>query len=176
MKIEFMHVDELLPYENNPRKNEQAIPYLKKSIEKFGFQVPLVISKDNVIASGHTRLLAAKELGIEKVPCVIADDLSDEQIKAFRLVDNKVHEFSKWDDELLDEELMDLLSDFDMSEFGFKDLEAKLESTTDDINTESNFNYKEQYGVIVMCSDEQEQQAIYERLIEDGYECKVVAT
>ena len=81
LKIVYKPIDELVPYENNPRHNEKAVPYVKASIEKFGFKVPLIIDKHNVIVAGHTRLLAAKELGLTELPCVLADDLTDEQIE-----------------------------------------------------------------------------------------------
>ena len=85
---------ELVPYDNNPRNNKNAVEYVAESIKEFGFKVPLVIDKDNVIVCGHTRYLAAKKLGMEAVPCIIADDLTEEQINAYRLADNKVHEYS----------------------------------------------------------------------------------
>ena len=109
---------DLIPYEKNPRKNEKAIDKVAASIREFGFKVPIIIDKDGVVAAGHTRLLAAEQLGLEEVPCIIADDLTDEQIKAFRLADNKTAEFSEWDFELLTEELQDI-TDIDYSEFGF---------------------------------------------------------
>jgi ParB-like chromosome segregation protein Spo0J len=121
MEIKEINLKELMPYENNPRKNEDAVQYVKSSIEQFGFKVPIIIDKDNIIVAGHTRYEAAKELGFDKVPCIIADDLTEEQIKAFRLADNKVSEFSKWDNELLNTELSDL-TDIDMGAFGFIDL------------------------------------------------------
>ena len=120
MQIENVNIGDLIPYENNPRKNEGAIEYVKNSIREFGFKVPIVIDKDYIIVCGHTRYVAAKQLGLDVVPCVIADDLTDEQISAYRLADNKVAEFSEWDASLLDEELEKLL-DFDMSAFGFFD-------------------------------------------------------
>lgn len=91
------------------------------SIKEFGFKVPIIIDRDDVVVAGHTRLKAAEQLGLEHVPCIIADDLTDEQIKAFRLADNKTAEFSEWDFNLMDEELADI-ADIDMSQFGF-DLE-----------------------------------------------------
>lgn len=109
---------DLIPYEKNPRKNEKAIDKVAASIREFGFKVPIIIDKDGVVAAGHTRLLAAEQLGLEEVPCIIADDLTDEQIKAFRLADNKTAEFSEWDFNLIDEELADI-ADIDMSQFGF---------------------------------------------------------
>jgi site-specific DNA-methyltransferase (adenine-specific) len=115
-------VTELTPYENNPRHNEDAVKFVKASIQQFGFKVPIVISPENVIIAGHTRVLAAKELGMETVPCVIADDLTEEQMKAFRLADNKVSEASGWDWDKLDQELAEiqnLTTDIDMRDFGF---------------------------------------------------------
>lgn len=118
MQIVNKKIDELIPYENNPRLNDEAVEYVKNSIKEFGFKVPIVIDKNNVIVAGHTRIKASKELGIEKVPCIVADDLTDEQIKAFRLADNKVSEKSMWDYSKLDEEL-DSILDIDMSMFDF---------------------------------------------------------
>ena len=92
------NTSELIPYANNPRKNGPAVDKVAASIKEFGFKVPIIIGKDNVIVTGHTRLLAAQKLGLETVPCIIADDLTPAQIKAFRLADNKTAEFSEWDD------------------------------------------------------------------------------
>ena len=118
MEIIYKQVKDLVPYEKNPRKNDKAVKYVAKSIEEFGFKVPIVIDRDNVVVCGHTRLMATKRLGIEEVPCIVADDLTDEQIKAFRLADNKVSEQSEWDLNLLNDELDDILN-IDMSDFGF---------------------------------------------------------
>ena len=117
MQIIYKKIDEVIPYENNPRKNEQAVDYVAKSIEEFGFKNPIIIDKNNVIVAGHTRLLAAKKLGLKEVPTIMADDLTEEQVKAFRLADNKVAEFAEWDDDLLKMELDDI--DIDMADFGF---------------------------------------------------------
>lgn len=128
MQITDMSVNDLTPYENNPRRNEHAVKYVANSIKQFGFKVPIVIDKNNVVVAGHTRLLAAKELGLETVPCIRADDLTDEQVKAFRLADNKVSEMSSWDFEALDQELAEL-DDIDMSSFGFD-----IAATEQDLN------------------------------------------
>lgn len=120
MQIVNRKISDLTPYEKNPRKNDAAVQYVANSIKEFGFKVPVVIDREGVIVAGHTRLKAAKKLMLEEVPCIIADDLTDEQIKAFRLADNKVSEFASWDAELLDEEIQDI-NDIDMSEFGFDD-------------------------------------------------------
>ena len=102
MNIKEISISELHPYENNPRNNDDAVDAVAKSIETFGFKAPLIIDKENVIVCGHTRYKAAMKLGLQTVPCVIADDLTPEQVKAFRLVDNKTSELSGWDFEKLD--------------------------------------------------------------------------
>lgn len=118
MEIIYKKVGDLIPYEKNPRKNAKAVKYVAKSIEEFGFKQPIIIDRDNVVVCGHTRLKASEQLGIEEVPCIVADDLTDEQIKAFRLADNKVAEQAEWDIGLLNEELDDILN-VDMGDFGF---------------------------------------------------------
>lgn len=105
IKIEYLPIESLKPYENNPRKNDDAVRYVMNSIKEFGFKVPIIITKDKEIVAGHTRLKAAKRLKLETVPCIVADDLTPEQIKAFRLADNKVAEFAEWDFDVLSEEL-----------------------------------------------------------------------
>jgi hypothetical protein len=131
MEIVNKKIDELKPYEKNPRKNDEAVEYVANSIKEFGFKVPIVIDKDGVIVAGHTRYKASKKLGLEEVPCIIADDLSEEQIKAFRLADNKVSEKAKWNKDLLMSELFDL--NIDMKDFGFDDIEEKQEEIDGDI-------------------------------------------
>jgi len=127
-------ITDLIPYEKNPRKNAKAIKYVANSIRLFGFKVPIVIDKNNVIVCGHTRLESAKKLGLETVPCIVADDLSDEQIKAFRLADNKVAEKSSWDNELAIAELNDIL-DVDMSQFDFN-IDDLIEKSISDLENE----------------------------------------
>lgn len=109
---------ELVEYDNNPRKNEDAVQYVAESIRQFGFKVPCIVDRNNVLVAGHTRLKAAKFLGLEKVPCIVADDLTEEQIQAFRLADNKVSEFAEWDEQLLAIELSEIVN-IDMTDFGF---------------------------------------------------------
>lgn len=130
LEIIYKNVDELIPYENNPRINDEAVPYVVNSIKEFGFKVPVVIDTNNIIVAGHTRLKAAKQLNMEAVPCIIASDLTNEQIKAFRLADNRVGEFSNWDFETLNSELMQL--NINMVDFGF--LEQKNEETDTDVD------------------------------------------
>lgn len=104
-QIVYKKVSELVPYEKNPRLNENAVDKVVESIKGYGFKVPIVIDKNNVIVCGHTRYNASKKLKLKEVPCIIADDLDDKQIKAFRIADNKVSDYSIWDNKLLLEEL-----------------------------------------------------------------------
>lgn len=120
MQIISKGIDELVPYENNPRHNKKAVEYVANSIRDFGFRVPLVIDKNGVIVAGHTRYEAARKLGINNIPCIVADDLSEDKIRAFRVVDNKVSEYSMWDEDKLIKEMQGLVA-FDMSEYGFPD-------------------------------------------------------
>ena len=138
MQIEELELSDIKPYENNPRKNDESAKYVAESIKQFGFKVPIVIDKNNVIVCGHTRYKAAKKLKLKTVPCIMADDLTEEQIKAYRLADNKVSEKAEWDLDLLNLELEDLnFTDIDMSEFGF-DLDFEDENIED-----NNFEYKD---------------------------------
>lgn len=139
MEIIEKKLEELKPYENNPRKNDEAVDYVANSIKEFGFKVPIVIDKNNVIVTGHTRYKASQKLGLKTVPCIIADDLTDEQIKAFRLADNKVSDFSLWDNKKLLQELDEINSDiftgFTESEL-FEDI--KLTDVFDEVDERDN--------------------------------------
>lgn len=119
-EIEWMPIGSVKPYDRNPRRNDAAVDAVANSITEFGFKNPIIVDKDLVIIAGHTRLKAAKKLGLKEVPVVIASDLSEEQAKAFRLADNKTAELAEWDDDLLQEELDALMDDFDMEDFGFE--------------------------------------------------------
>lgn len=130
MNVKEINIKDIRPYEKNPRKNNSAVAYVAESIKQFGFKVPIIIDKNNVIVAGHTRYKAAKKLGINTVPVIIADDLTDEQIKAFRLADNKVAEQAEWDIDLLNEELEEIF-DIDMTDFGFEVLEEEKEVEED---------------------------------------------
>lgn len=126
LNIVYKSVDELIPYVNNPRDNKDAIDKVASSIKNFGFKVPLVIDNNNEVITGHTRLLASKKLGIKEVPVIIADDLSEAQVKAFRIADNKVSEYAEWDEDLLKIELEELVDlDFDLMDTGFEATDFK---------------------------------------------------
>ena len=122
MEVKLWKIGDVKPYEKNPRRNDSAVDAVAASIQEFGWKQPIVVDKDGIIIAGHTRYKAAKKLGLKDVPVVVADDLTEEQVKAYRLADNKVAEKSEWDFDLLKEEL-DALFDFDMTAFGFDDVE-----------------------------------------------------
>ena len=166
MNIVEKKLGELQPYENNPRKNDSAVPYVAESIKRYGFKVPIVIDKDGVIVAGHTRYLASIELGLETVPCIVADDLTDEEIKEFRLVDNKTSEFAGWDFDMLSAELEDL--DFDGYDFGFD-----IDTIEDDNNEIKEVEYHENISVVVECDNDEEAEDIFQRLTDEGYKCHI---
>jgi Predicted transcriptional regulators len=131
VEIREMSIDDIVPYDNNPRNNSKAVEYVANSIRQFGFKVPIVVDKNNVVVAGHTRLMAAKELGLETVPAVVADDLTEEQVKAFRIADNKTAEQSDWNLLRLSKEIIDI--DIDLEDFGFGEIELdNLESLGSD--------------------------------------------
>ena len=152
MKVIEKSIGEVFPYENNPRNNESAVDAVANSIKEFGWQQPIVVDKNNVIIAGHTRWEAAQRLGLKKVPVVVADKLTDQQVKAFRLADNKTGELATWDMQALDEELHDLL-DFDMEEFGFDALEDDDEEGENPYSKEVKIPHYEPTGKVVDASD-----------------------
>lgn len=140
MKIKDISLVDLQEYGDNPRHNDNAVNAVAESIKEFGFKVPIMVDSNNVIVAGHTRLKAARLLGLDKVPCIVADDLTPEQVKAFRLADNKTSELAEWDFTLLEKELSEL-SDIDMSMFGFTNDELDF---SDDIPQEVELPREEQ--------------------------------
>lgn len=168
MQVVEMPIEQVMPYENNPRINDDAVQETANSIKEFGWQQPIVVDKDNVIIVGHTRLKAAKQLGLTKVPVVIADKLSDEQVKAYRLADNKTGELADWDLELLDLELNDI-TELDMTDFGFDDVMegAEDEIIEDEFDEEVPEEPKAKLGQIwqlgrhrLMCGDSTDQEQV----------------
>lgn len=162
-QMTYMDVDKLIPYINNPRKNDKAVDAVASSIKNFGFKGPIVVDKNYEIINGHTRLKAAKKIGMKEVPVIVATDLTEEQIKAFRLADNKTAEIAEWDDELLKTEL-EMIDNLDMEQFGFDDLSDLLddedEVQEDDYEVEIPIEPKVKRGEIyklgrhrLMCGD-----------------------
>lgn len=171
MEIIMKAIQDIHPYEKNPRKNDAAVKYVAESIQQFGFKVPIVIDHEGVIVAGHTRYKAAKKLKMDSVPCIVADDLTEEQIKAFRLADNKVAEKAEWDFDLLSEELDDLF-DFDMSAFGFDDDLSEEQETPE--REDLSDKVKETYEVIIECKNEMQQEEVFYKLTQEGYTCRTL--
>lgn len=172
MEILYKALSEIRPYENNPRVNDKAASAVAKSIKAYGFKVPIVISADGEIVCGHTRYKASVQLGLDKVPCIVADDLTPEQIKAFRLADNKVSDVSIWDNKKLLQEL-DELNAFDGDLFTGFELGGLFDSTLDESDKATIEN--NEYGVIyeaVFKSDSKEKleklQKIWEGMQDEG--------
>lgn len=168
MKTIDIALKEIIPYENNPRNNDGAVEAVANSIREFGFQQPLVLDKNNVIIVGHTRFKAAKKLGLKTVPCVIAENLTEEQCKAYRLADNKVGELAEWDIEMLAIELSEI--EFDMSDFGFDEIEEPDEPEKEQKEIELG---AESYQIIIECDDENDCEEKYNQLMEMGIECRI---
>ena len=173
MDIAIRALDEIKPYEKNPRNNKDAVKYVANSIKEFGFKVPIVIDSEGVIVAGHTRYKAAKKLKLDEVPCIVADDLTEDQIRAFRIADNKVSEIAEWDFELLEGE-MEML-DFDMTDFGFLE-EDDEEPQEEPAKEREDLSGKigETYEVIIECENELQQEELYYRLTEEGLKCRTL--
>ena len=183
-KIVYKNVSELVPYENNPRHNDDAVDYVANSIKNFHFQVPIVIDKNNVVIAGHTRLKACHKLGIKEVPCIVADDLTEDQIKAFRIADNKTSELAEWDMDKLNIEIGEI-PDIHMRAFGFDieidDIEEVPEVKEDEAPEVKDEEPKAKLGDIyqlgrhrLMCGDSTDVTAI-DRLM-DGVKAKLLLT
>lgn len=152
MQLIELSIDEIIPYENNPRKNDSAVDKVAESIKEFGFKVPIIIDKDHIIIAGHTRYKAAKKLDIKKVPVIMAEDLTEEQVKAFRIMDNKSSEFATWDYEALLTEMESLkLDDYnlELTGFDFNEIEGIMDKyNPKEIEEDSDFDIEEQLGAI----------------------------
>ena len=175
MKIVYKDINDLEMYENNPRKNSDAVQYVANSIQQFGFRNPIIIDKNNVIVCGHTRYKAARRLKMAKVPCIMADDLTEDQIRAFRLADNKVAEMSTWDYERLEQEfsLIDPM-EFDIADFGFF---PNYESDDEEEEEDENVDFSERepsYSLIIDCESKAEQKDTYDRLMKMGIVSRMV--
>ncbi len=130
VKVQTINIKDIKPYAKNPRNNDSGVDAVARSIKEFNWQQPIVVDKNYVIIVGHTRYKAAKKLNLKKVPIVVADNLSDEQVKAYRLADNKTNELTDWNMDLLNVELDGIL-DIDMTDFGFDESNMKLEGNSE---------------------------------------------
>ena len=169
MRIINKPIDEIIPYDKNPRHNDEAVEAVATSIREYGFKVPIIIDKDNIIVAGHTRVKAAKRLGMTEVPCIVADDLTDEQVRAFRIADNKTTEIAEWDFDLLRDELAaleNMFTGFDSQEIDDLLAEA-LEPLEDDYEIEPPAEPRAKLGDIyqlgnhrLMCGDSTNQEEV----------------
>jgi len=171
MQIKLRDINSIFPYEGNPRINDNAVDAVTASLREFGFRQPIVVDADCVIIVGHVRYKAAVKLGLQKVPVHVATDLSPEQIKAYRIADNKTAELAEWDFDKLKAELEELV-DFDMTLFGFDDAEYM---SNDEEHTPKAGTFKEKFSVVVDCTDEEQQRIVYELLAEHGYEPRIIS-
>ena len=168
MDVRNISVKDLIPYDRNTKKHDKTqINNVAESIKQYGFVQPIVIDKDNVVVIGHCRLLAAKQLKMKEVPCVCVDDLTEEQVKALRIVDNKSNE-SEWDLDILPDELAEL----DLSAFDF-DFGVSLDEYDTEQKEREEIALNESVSVVVECSDDEEAEAIFEKLSEEGYKCHI---
>jgi ParB-like chromosome segregation protein Spo0J len=171
MNIIEKKLKDLKEYENNPRHNEGAIDAVASSIKEFGFKVPIIIDGNGIIIAGHTRKKAAEKLGLKTVPCIVADDLTPEQARAFRLADNKVGELADWDFEKLEAELIAMEADFNMEDFGF-DMSIFNDDAKEKEKRES-IDFNESISVIVECENDEEAEKLFTQLSEGGYKCHI---
>lgn len=173
MEVRNMNIDDIKPYDNNPRDNDSAVDATANSIKEFGWQQPIVVDKDMVIIVGHTRYKAAKKLGYKEVPVVIASNLNKEQVRAYRLADNKTGELAEWDLSLLDEEL-EAIIDIDMSDYGFNFDDTEVDDI-DVSDKDLSETFKEKFELKVTCDNESQLEELYNELTERKFECSILA-
>lgn len=175
IRVTYRKIRELKPYKKNAKKHpKEQVERIANSIKEFGFTQPVLVDKHNSVVAGHGRILGAKKAGLKEVPTVCLDELTEEQIKAYRLVDNKLNE-SEWDFGLLDEELENLTEDIDMSLFGF-DVDLTDEELELEMEREVKFRTKEKHLVIVPCKSEKETKQVQKEIEQLGYKCDVKNT
>lgn len=169
LNIVYRQIKDLKPYKKNAKKhNKEQVEQIANSIKEFGFTQPVIVDKNNEVVAGHGRILGAKKAGLKQVPTVCLEELTEEQIKAYRLVDNKLNE-SEWDYSLLDEELENLTEDIDMSLFGF-DLAEEIEQEEVE---KVEFEKRKLCKVIVEFENRKAAEKLYKKLSQEGYICKL---
>ena len=166
-------ISEIKEYAGNPRGNNDAVAPVAESIKAFGFKQPIVVDKHNIIIAGHTRYQAAIKLGLETVPVVIADDLSEDEVKAYRLVDNKCGEYATWLDNLLKQEIASVT--INLNHWDFPNLSAVGDIPSVAAPDIKSINYNEKFGVVVDCTDENEQRVVFELLQQNAYKPRIVS-
>lgn len=174
LNIVYRQIKDLKPYKKNAKKHtKEQVEWIANSIKEFGFTQPVIVDKHNSVVAGHGRILGAKKAGLKSVPTVCLEELTEEQIKAYRLVDNKLNE-SEWDYSLLDEELENLTEDIDMDLFGFEMEEQQDDETENKKKVE--FEIKEKYEVHIICKDEKQMEQVFNKVKGYGQECRLVST
>lgn len=189
MRVEVWPLERIIPYAQNPRKNDgKAVDKVAQSLKDFGWQQAIVVDKDGVIIAGDTRLKGAKKLGMTEAPVHVAENLTPAQVKAYRIADNRTGEESEWDQDLLKTELEELQKmgepggeEYDLTGTGFDldELERlmKLDDTLEGMPGDPGAGrYQEQYAVVVVCSDAGHQEKVFNQLSTSGFECRVVST
>lgn len=176
IRVTYRKIRELKPYKKNAKKHpKEQVERIANSIKEFGFTQPVLIDKHNCVVAGHGRILGAKKAGLKEVPTVCLEELTEEQIKAYRLADNKLNE-SDWDHALVDEEIQELLEhDIDMSLFGF-DVDLTDEELELEMEREVKFRTKEKHLVIVPCKSEKETKQVQKEIEQLGYKCDIKNT
>jgi ParB-like chromosome segregation protein Spo0J len=175
VKITQKKVTELIPYVNNSRTHsDEQVAQIASSIKEFGWTNPILVDGKNGIIAGHGRLLAARKLGHKEVPTIELSELTDAQKRAYIIADNKLALNAGWDDEVLKLEIQQLNDlNFDLTLLGFDEIElAKMFDEVVDEEPEGE-NYQEVFNIIVECSNEAEQEKIFNRLDSEGYKCRV---
>lgn len=167
MNVEYWKINDVKPYENNPRINEDAVEATANSIKQFGWKQPIVVDKDGVIIVGHTRLKAAQAIGCRTVPVVVAKDLSYKKADAYRLADNKTGELAKWDNDMLDQELDQIGDSVDMEQFGFELSEPEEQLPEEPVDAEETFQ------LTLSFNSETDLAKAYKELSSQGYDCKL---
>lgn len=188
IKVTYRSPHDIIPYEKNARTHKSEIEFLCNSIKEHGFDVghAIGVDKDGVIIYGHGRRLAAIKLGMKEVPVVVRSDLSPEQVKAYRLADNKISDLSGWDFDLLDLELDELkIMDIDMTQFGFDDPDIFTESDDDrdgfgiDDDEDENGKRKkdmnmEVYNILIKCDGPDTQMELFNEMVDRGFDCQII--
>ena len=168
MDIKNIAVKDLIPYGKNTKKHDDVqINNVAESIKQYGFVQPIVIDKNNVVVIGHCRLLAAKKLKMADVPCVCVEDLTEEQVKALRIVDNKSNE-SPWDFDFLADELAEINLDAFNFDFG-----VNFDDDDTETKEREEIALNESISVVIECADDEEAETIFEKLSEEGYKCHI---
>lgn len=176
MEVKNVPIDSIKPYEKNPRLNDNAIKAVAESIKEFGWQQPIVVDKNGEIIAGHTRYKAAQKLGETEIPVTTAESLTPEQVKAYRLLDNKLNELSDWDIDKLREEIASFEFDFEPFDIDFNAELKEMPDVSYMFNEPSEVpdDTPSKFQIVVTCKSAEEREQILQLLKEKGVETKVL--